>query len=62
MTRRGAGRQPSQAWRVGLRLAGVGIAAIALLLVAGMLAGYFLRCTLGLRLATRPPLAEASLR
>ncbi len=39
--RRHIGRQPLQAWRVGLRLAGVGIAAIALLLIglAGALGG-----------------------
>ena len=39
--RRHIGRQPLQAWRVGLRLAGVGIAAIALLLIglAGAMVG-----------------------
>ena len=39
--RRHVGRQPLQAWRVGLRLAGAGIAALALLLIgaAGALGG-----------------------
>ena len=39
--RRHIGRQPLQAWRVGMRLAGAGIAAVALLLIglAGALGG-----------------------
>lgn len=44
--RRHVGRQPLQAWRVGMRLAGMGIAAIALLLIG--LAGALVGSTSGL--------------
>src|SRR6188474_630640 len=44
--RRHVGRQPLKAWRVGMRLAGMGIAAIALLLIG--LAGALVGSTSGL--------------